>query len=440
MSTEQCVSTKANEVLQLLTRKGPPLSPKQLEYCSEACINRILGTRHSIDNVKKAAKQLRETLTWRANFDVDYLTADEFSAELAAGIAYVAGHDEQGKPVLILTLNSEPSTNEAQKKLLKFFAFTLEVAIAAMEAPVEQFVLIFNAGSLRKGSSAISTTFQLLKLLGEHYPKRLARAFMMDAPFMFYYLWKGISSLLDLGINDGLRFVYTRNYTTQAEALAGSHFVRAVKSYSNSNIVWEEQGGDTLSKLNKYTKSNDHFCTTATTTTTSATSPSCNNEASLLSDKSKARSLSFATSWIKPLLTPKEYMKAAEFRSFRVQTDKQRQRGIGEEQQEGSQRWSDLYETKKECDSIHDIHRFGHKNTKKKARDLFKPYYINFVKCKPYNEEAYRAKLKPPLAGLISIISSDLSCIKQQRLKIAPGLYCLEDKATESKMRNAFYL
>lgn len=30
-----------------------------------------------------------------------YLIADEFPAELAAGAAYVAGHDEQGRPVMV---------------------------------------------------------------------------------------------------------------------------------------------------------------------------------------------------------------------------------------------------------------------------------------------------------------------------------------------------
>lgn len=30
-----------------------------------------------------------------------YLIADEFPAELAAGAAYVAGHDEEGRPVMV---------------------------------------------------------------------------------------------------------------------------------------------------------------------------------------------------------------------------------------------------------------------------------------------------------------------------------------------------
>ena len=32
---------------------------------------------------------------------VDFLTADEFSAELASGVAYVAGQDDVGRPVVV---------------------------------------------------------------------------------------------------------------------------------------------------------------------------------------------------------------------------------------------------------------------------------------------------------------------------------------------------
>lgn len=34
---------------------------------------------------------------------IEHLIADEFSAELSEGIAYVAGYDEENKPVLVIT-------------------------------------------------------------------------------------------------------------------------------------------------------------------------------------------------------------------------------------------------------------------------------------------------------------------------------------------------
>lgn len=35
-------------------------------------------------------------------FNAEQLMADEFSAELAEGLAYVAGHDEESRPVVVI--------------------------------------------------------------------------------------------------------------------------------------------------------------------------------------------------------------------------------------------------------------------------------------------------------------------------------------------------
>lgn len=38
------------------------------------------------------------------NEQTEHLIADEFSAELAEGVAYVSGHDEESRPVVVITL------------------------------------------------------------------------------------------------------------------------------------------------------------------------------------------------------------------------------------------------------------------------------------------------------------------------------------------------
>ena len=39
--------------------------------------------------------------------DIDNLIADEFSAELVEGVAFVAGHDEESRPVLVNPIFSQ---------------------------------------------------------------------------------------------------------------------------------------------------------------------------------------------------------------------------------------------------------------------------------------------------------------------------------------------
>lgn len=38
------------------------------------------------------------------NEHTEHLIADEFSAELAEGVAYVSGHDEESRPVVVIPL------------------------------------------------------------------------------------------------------------------------------------------------------------------------------------------------------------------------------------------------------------------------------------------------------------------------------------------------
>ncbi|KAJ8558026.1 hypothetical protein K7X08_004792 [Anisodus acutangulus] len=65
----------------------------QEKFCNSAYIERFLKAKG--DNVKKAAKQLRNCHAWRDSLAIDHLIADEFSAELAEGAAYVSGHDDE---------------------------------------------------------------------------------------------------------------------------------------------------------------------------------------------------------------------------------------------------------------------------------------------------------------------------------------------------------
>ncbi|CAK9150852.1 unnamed protein product [Ilex paraguariensis] len=94
---------RVQAVLDLL-RKQAPLTLKQEKFCNYACVERFLKAKG--DSVKKAAKQLRACLTWRESIGTDHLIADEFSAELAEGLAYVAGQDDESRPVIVYSFAS----------------------------------------------------------------------------------------------------------------------------------------------------------------------------------------------------------------------------------------------------------------------------------------------------------------------------------------------
>ncbi|KAJ6356452.1 hypothetical protein OIU78_004535 [Salix suchowensis] len=165
-------SDKVEAVLKLL-RKQAPLTVKQEKFCNNACVERFLRAKG--DNVKKAAKHLRACLSWRESIGTENLIADEFSAELAEGVAYVAGHDEESRPVMIFRIKQDYQKFHSQKSFTRLLVFTLEVAIGTMPKNAEQFVLLFDASFFR-----------------------LCKAFVIDPPSLFSYLWKGARPFVEL--------------------------------------------------------------------------------------------------------------------------------------------------------------------------------------------------------------------------------------------------
>ncbi|VAH88253.1 unnamed protein product [Triticum turgidum subsp. durum] len=178
------------EAVRKVMRKQAPLSPKQAEYCNDACVERFLRAKG--DNVKKAAKTLRAVLSWRETIGADHIMADEFSGELSDGMAYVAGHDDENRPVLMFKIKQDDYPKyQPQKSFVRFLVFTLEVAVASMNRFVDEFVLLFDASFFRSASAFLNLLMGTLKIVADYYPGRLHRAFVIDPPSLFSVMWKG---------------------------------------------------------------------------------------------------------------------------------------------------------------------------------------------------------------------------------------------------------
>ncbi|XP_027362538.1 phosphatidylinositol/phosphatidylcholine transfer protein SFH6-like [Abrus precatorius] len=196
MAKKEQRDTARVEAVLALIRKQTPLTVKQEKFCNYACVERFLKAKG--DNVKRAAKQLRACLSWRESIGTEHLVADEFSAELADGLAYVAGHDDESRPVMIFRMKQDYQKLHSQKKLTRLLAFTMEVAVSTMPKNVQQFVMLFDASFYRSASALMNLLLAALKITGEYYPGRLHKAFIIDPPSLFVYLWKGVGAVVEL--------------------------------------------------------------------------------------------------------------------------------------------------------------------------------------------------------------------------------------------------
>ncbi|KAJ8547365.1 hypothetical protein K7X08_010951 [Anisodus acutangulus] len=391
---------RVQAVLQLL-RKQAPLTVKQEKLCNSACVERFLKVKG--ENVKKAAKHLRNCLNWRDSLGIDHLIADEFSAELAEGVAYVSGHDDESRPVVIFRIKQDYQKFHSQKLFTRLLVFTLEVAIQTMAKSVEQFVILFDASFFRSASAFMNILLASLKIIADYYPGRLHKAFVIDPPSLFSYLWKGVKTFVDLA--PLTMVVSSLDFEDSLEFNDFTAYPRAASlRFNPSSIPSSGKIGSCSSSRFSFTVSH-HFDSvkpwylSLTDTSSAKVGPTTTPVLGPAISPLNARSYSFAS----PIdRTPRGNMgpiKKGFFPSTPL-PQKTQEMDHSEIHHPRSMRPSFFQSPamffKKDSGNFH-ISRAD------KCRESFQPF-LKFYR-RPYDEMIYRSKMRPPLGGLISIVS-----------------------------------
>ncbi|GFZ14105.1 Sec14p-like phosphatidylinositol transfer family protein [Actinidia rufa] len=397
--TIQKEKERVESVLSLL-RKQAPLTLKQEKFCNYACIERFLKSRG--DNVKRAAKQLRACLSWRESIGIDHLIADEFSAELAEGVAYVAGHDDESRPVTTkifgpIVIFPADFPDQARLPEVPFTETVYSIADVHAGGCNSNHA---QKGFYRSASAFMNMLLAILKIIAEYYPGRLHKAFVIDPPSLFSYLWKGVRPFVELSplttVVSSLDF---------EDSLDFSHFPSYPRA---SSLRFDPSSLPPTAKIGSCTSSRFSFTVshsfdsvkpwhlTLTDTSSSKVGPT-NPSPSLLGpaliSPLNARSLSFASPVDRaprgkgfypstPLPQKTQMVDPASIHHPRTPKPSFLQ--------------SPATFFRKEC----------HVGRSERSRDSFVPF-LKFYR-RPYDEMTYRSKMKPPLGGLISIVSPQL--------------------------------
>ncbi|KAL8153930.1 hypothetical protein V2J09_011690 [Rumex salicifolius] len=135
-----------------------PLTGRSLQYCTDACLRRYLEARNW--NVDKAKKMLEETLKWRSSFKPEEIRWNDVAVEGETGKVYRANFHDRWS-----ITNNVP----------------------------------------------IKTTRETINILQNHYPERLAVAFLYSPPRIFETFWKVVKYFLDTKTFEKVKFVYQKN-------------------------------------------------------------------------------------------------------------------------------------------------------------------------------------------------------------------------------------
>ncbi|KAJ4846361.1 hypothetical protein Tsubulata_038468 [Turnera subulata] len=229
-SQEHDLQQQESKVKELRAEIGP-LSGSSLQYCSDACLRRYLEARNW--NVEKAKKMLEETVKWRSMYKPEEIRWHEVAIEGETGKAFRANfHDRQGRTVLIMRPGYQ-NTKSADNQI-RHLVYLLENAI--LNLPVDQekmsWLVDFTGWSI-SNAVPIKLARESTNILQNHYPERLAFAFLYNPPRIFEAFWKIAKYFLDQKTFEKVKFVYPENEES----------VKLMRSYFDDENLPIEFGG-----------------------------------------------------------------------------------------------------------------------------------------------------------------------------------------------------
>ncbi|RRT36561.1 hypothetical protein B296_00057882 [Ensete ventricosum] len=460
--------------------------------------------------VEEVLRALKKQAPLTAEQVRQLLLADEFSAELGDGMAYVAGHDDEARPVLVQSSASSRTTSNfvltsrndrlpipsctkfccRRRCFLTSFAcrfvrllvFSLEVAISTTMARfVDQLVLLFDASKLinsatltapfswlatvhccrpqrssvsqaphrsrmsiaaeipyvsevphlsssshpvsnselhhaclqcvvvvvagffRSPKAFLNLFAGTLKILSDYYPGRLHKAFVIDPPSLFSCLWKGVRPFIDLSAVTAVVSSLDFEDSLEDAALASHPRTTSLRfhpSAAAAATAAAKVGGSTSSR---FSVTVSHLNSLkpwylSTTTTSSVVVPTA-SPSLIGASPLGARSFSFASPAARS--TPRVGISAGaaitrsipSTPSSAAPTRPPPQQHPRTPMPSFLQSPASLFSFKKER-QLSRVER---------ERESFLPF-LRFYR-RPYDETAYRAKMRPPHGGLVSIVS-----------------------------------
>jgi len=139
-------------------------------------------------------------LLWRAKFHdigVDNITEDMIINELKKGKSFTRGFDKQGRPVNYILVRLHKASESSPEELQKMTVWMFEQGRKLVKPPVETTTLVFDMRGYSMENMDYGFTRFLFEVFAFRYPESLGVALVVEAPFIFWAVWKMLSPLID---------------------------------------------------------------------------------------------------------------------------------------------------------------------------------------------------------------------------------------------------
>lgn len=183
------------------------------------CCSRYMRARNY--NHDAAAKMLRATIAWRREFGVSRLVLDHMKSieeEGSTGKIVNMPFKDQSRPIMLMRPRLENSQGKHGENI-RHLVYQLERAVRAAkhaECDEKWVVMIDFGGYSMSNAPPLRTTRETLSILQDHYPERLHRAYLVDAPWLFQGVFRAISPFIDAVTKAKIVFASSSSNSTDA--------------------------------------------------------------------------------------------------------------------------------------------------------------------------------------------------------------------------------
>ncbi|RMZ75919.1 hypothetical protein DV738_g5237, partial [Chaetothyriales sp. CBS 135597] len=179
------------------------ITDEERMFLTRECLLRYL--RADKWNVEHATTRLRNTLTWRREYDFKKLTPDYIGIENETGKQVVIGWDKEGRTCQYLRPSKQ--NTERTDRQIEHLVFMLERTIELMPPGQETLTLLINFAETKAGQGAtLAQGKQVMYILQNHYPERLGRALVTNVPWYIWTFFKLIKPFIDPLTREKIKF------------------------------------------------------------------------------------------------------------------------------------------------------------------------------------------------------------------------------------------
>lgn len=162
------------------------------EWCTDACLVRYLRARNW--DMKAAEKMIRETIAWRLEVKPQNLHCDACVEDPYSHSIRQVGWDKDGHPVFYSVL--APRCVRHTEKNVIHLTWLLERTVRNLPVGVSKWVWVIDLHGFKFSDASPSQGKQSSKILSDHYPERLHKAYIVDGPAIFRGFWSLCKTVL----------------------------------------------------------------------------------------------------------------------------------------------------------------------------------------------------------------------------------------------------